>query len=220
MMVAHSPQGGKASGSEKPPLNRSNRKVQLILAAARKLFVEQGFDAISMDMVAREATVSKATLYAHFASKERLFTAVVADEAERISDSIWPLAPTNVDVSEVLRHVARNFVDIFLTERAVVFQRAILSVVPRLPSIGVTIYEAGPKALTERLAQYLAQAHAEGRLKIANPMLAATQFLGVVRGDLDIRRLLSPGDPPSRAEVETQVEAGIDLFLHFYSTSR
>jgi TetR/AcrR family transcriptional regulator, mexJK operon transcriptional repressor len=219
-MVAHLTRGGKAKEGDRPPPNRSNRKVQLILAAARKLFIEQGFDVISMDMVAREAAVSKATLYAHFASKEVLFTAAVADEAVRISDAIWPAAPTNENVSEVLRHVAQNFVDIFLTERAVIFQRAILSVVPRLPSIGATIYETGPKALTERLAQYLAQAHDEGRLKIANPTLAATQFLAVVRGDLDIRGLLLPANPPSRAEVEAQIDAGIDLFLHFYSRTR
>ncbi|APP74742.1 TetR family transcriptional regulator [Xanthomonas vesicatoria ATCC 35937] len=44
-----------------------------ILAAARALFQQHGFDRTSMDTIAERAMVSKATVYAHFASKEVLF---------------------------------------------------------------------------------------------------------------------------------------------------
>jgi TetR/AcrR family transcriptional repressor of mexJK operon len=44
-----------------------------ILAAARALFQQLGFDRTSMDTIAERAMVSKATVYAHFASKEVLF---------------------------------------------------------------------------------------------------------------------------------------------------
>lgn len=45
----------------------------------------------------------------------------------------------------------------------------------------------------------------------------ARQFLSVVRGDLDIRRLLLPLARPSRSELEALTEAGIDLTVHFYA---
>lgn len=196
---------------------RRNRKAASILAAARELFLDHGFDAVSMDMVARQAPVSKATLYAHFASKEDLFTAVVVDEAKRVTDEVWRIAPGSNDVAAVLRHVAEKFVDIFLSEHAMFLQRAVIGVVPRFPSIGAAIFESGPRVLTGRLAQFLAQAHDRGLLNVPNPTLAATQFLSVVRGDLDIRGLLLPAAPPGHAEIEAQIEAGIELFLRFYA---
>jgi TetR/AcrR family transcriptional repressor of mexJK operon len=197
-----------------------NRKAASILAAARQLVLDHGFDAMTMDMVARQAPVSKATLYAHFASKEDLFTAVVIDEANRLTGEIWLIMPDSDDVAGVLRRIAEKFVDVFLTEQAMFLQRAVIGAVSRFPSMGAAIFEAGPKALTERLATFLTRAHERGLLNIPDPMLAARQFLSIVRGDLDIRALLLPAARPDRAGIRNQVEAGIDLFLHFYASRR
>ena len=57
-------------------------KAESILAAAKRMFLESGFGAVSMDAIAREAGVSKATVYAHFAGKEELFGAVIGRECE------------------------------------------------------------------------------------------------------------------------------------------
>lgn len=219
-MVMRQLQGDNSLQEQRANPDRSNLKVASILAAARELFIDQGFDAVSMDMVSRQANVSKATLYAHFASKEALFTAVMVDETQRIADQIWRLTSDKDDVAHVLRLVAENFVEVFLTEQAMLLLRTVAGVVPRLPSVGTAIFESGPKAIEERLAQFLSEAHEKGQLNVPNPALAATQFLSLVRGDFDIRGMLVPSSPPSRAEVDAQVEAGIDLFLNFYSSVR
>src|SRR3954453_11897304 len=56
-------------------------KRRQILDGARKVFMELGFDAASMNEIARSAGVSKGTLYVYFADKNRLFEAIVEDEA-------------------------------------------------------------------------------------------------------------------------------------------
>ena len=48
-----------------------------ILAAALKTFASKGFTATRLDEVAKEAGISKGTLYLYFESKEALFKAVV-----------------------------------------------------------------------------------------------------------------------------------------------
>jgi AcrR family transcriptional regulator len=58
-------------------------KHDAILEAAEQLFTRYGFGKTSMDDVARQARASKATLYAHFASKEALFLRVIEHEVDR-----------------------------------------------------------------------------------------------------------------------------------------
>ena len=48
-----------------------------ILTAAEKLFFSRGYDNVSMNDIAREVELSKATLYLYFKDKESLFFAIV-----------------------------------------------------------------------------------------------------------------------------------------------
>jgi TetR/AcrR family transcriptional repressor of mexJK operon len=195
--------------------DRRSRKVEQILVAACDLFLEHGFDAVTMDMVTRVSGVSKATLYVHFANKEALFEAVLTDEAKRVTDTIW-LSDVEVDdVPTALNRVARNFIDIFTASRCVQLWRAAIGAVPRFPGIGRVVFEAGPVVLTERLARFFTLADEKALLDVPNPTLAARQFLSIVRGDIDVRGMLSLELPP-KAEIEEQIEEGIALFLAHY----
>ena len=82
-------------------------KAAIVLRAARRAFLAGGFGAVSMDAIAREAGVSKATVYAHFGSKEELFGAVVADVAEQRfgTFSAFELDPRDIEAS--LNTIAR-----------------------------------------------------------------------------------------------------------------
>lgn len=48
-----------------------------IINAAEKLFFEKGYDDVSMNHIAQEVELSKATIYLYFANKEELFFAIV-----------------------------------------------------------------------------------------------------------------------------------------------
>ena len=53
-----------------------------ILDAAKRLFVAQCFDGVSMDQIASDAGVSKLTVYSHFGDKESLFGEAVRAHCE------------------------------------------------------------------------------------------------------------------------------------------
>ena len=65
---------------------------QKILSSATKLFSTQGYATTSLAQVAKEAQVSKALIFWHFASKEELFRTALTDS----------LAPYSIDVLEAL----------------------------------------------------------------------------------------------------------------------
>lgn len=58
---------------------RKEARPQELLAAALDLFVERGYAATRLDDVAKQAGVSKGTLYLYFTNKEELFKAVVLE---------------------------------------------------------------------------------------------------------------------------------------------
>ena len=74
-------------------------KRQQIIEGARAVFLAQGFDAASMGEIAREAGVSKGTLYVYFDSKEELFEAIVEEECRAQAEQVLPSIPDDHDVS-------------------------------------------------------------------------------------------------------------------------
>ena len=120
-------------------------KAESILAAAKRTFLQRGFGAVSMDAIAREAGVSKATVYAHFAGKEELFGAVIGRECERFlaSFSAGELDPGDVRAS--LTVLGRRFLELVLSPDGLALHRIILAEVTRFPMLGEVFWRAGPE---------------------------------------------------------------------------
>ena len=70
-----------ATGSKsiKAPKSLSEERV---IAAARKLFMERGFSAVSGDLLCREARVSKTSLYKYFGDMNGVLQAVLVEEGD------------------------------------------------------------------------------------------------------------------------------------------
>src|ERR1700694_5297844 len=100
-------------------------KAEMVLDAARRTFLASGFGAVTMDAIAREAGVSKATVYAHFTGKEELFGAIVARLSERRFGGFTAEALDPVDVEESLSAIARRFLDLVLSPEAIALNRII-----------------------------------------------------------------------------------------------
>lgn len=189
--------------------------VTLILDAARELFLRNGFGSTSMDAVARTAGVSKATVYAHYDSKDALFAATVAREGARQTLDLGAhFADDNVD--DVLRKFGREVAELLLSEPVVAMRRIVASEAGRDPEVGRLFYASGPANLIASLATYLGQAMDRGHLRRESPRLAATQFIQIIVGDLQLRALI--GQPePDRTVHDAVVASGVDVFLRGYA---
>jgi TetR/AcrR family transcriptional regulator, mexJK operon transcriptional repressor len=193
-----------------------NRKFRQILETARSLFIEVGFDAASMDLIAREAGVSKATLYVHFASKDDLLIKLVDDECRRLGPRpLWQQLDGPIDIEVSLRSIARGYTEFFLDDRGLGLHRLIMTNAARFPQMAETFIAAGPGRCEDEMAAFLEIAVARGLLRVADTRLAAVQFLNLVQGRLQLRWELSLG-PPSATEYEALIEGGIRVFLAAY----
>lgn len=77
------------------------RRRPLILDAALKLFVKQGYHGTSMEAIARAAEVTKPVVYDCYAGKEELFGALLRREERRLLEAVGAAFPTELDFSDI-----------------------------------------------------------------------------------------------------------------------
>ncbi len=75
--------------SDRTRLPNDERRAQL-LALGRRLFVDQPYDQLSVDEVARRAGISKGLLYHYFPSKRHFYLATVRDAAAALASRVAP----------------------------------------------------------------------------------------------------------------------------------
>ena len=76
------------SSTAQDTLNDENARYKRVIRAAEELFKRVGFRAVTMELVAREANVAKATLYSYFKNKDELYVAVCARMANILRGSV------------------------------------------------------------------------------------------------------------------------------------
>src|SRR5882757_9868168 len=69
-------------------VNDQNARYKRAIRTAEELFKRVGFRAVTMELVAREANVAKATLYSYFKNKDELFLAVCARMARLLRSAV------------------------------------------------------------------------------------------------------------------------------------
>lgn len=197
--------------SEQTPKQRD------IADAATRLFMAQGYAQVSMDVIARAAGVSKATLYAYFASKERLFASLVGDACTRSGPSSVVLSDNAADVRETLATLADRTLRFMLEEQSLAIYRVVMAESARFPELGRAFYERGPATGRRNLAVWLEHQMAAGQLRRADPEIAAEQFTGLLRTHLQMRALLGVDPKPTAAEIEATAAAAVDTFMRAYA---
>ena len=65
-----------------------NARYKRVMRTAEELFKKIGFRAVTMELVAREANVAKATLYSYFKNKDDLYVAVCGRMAKILKGSV------------------------------------------------------------------------------------------------------------------------------------
>ena len=191
-------------------------KRRQILDAATELFVAQGYGAVSMDAVARVAGVSKATLYAHFESKDRLFATIIEDACRTNILDASMLPDPATDLREALLAIALRMLRFIVAARSIAIHRVVIAESGRFPELGRAFYDHGPARVRAVLATWLAARDADGRLNVQKPAVAAEQFIGLLRSSVFVRATL--GMAPAEDEIEQTAVEAVATFLRAFAS--
>ena len=190
-------------------------KRRQIVDGAASVFQEDGYDGASMSRIAEKAGVSKGTLYNYFTSKSDLFTAYV--ERETADKIAWVLEPDDSgEIGLLLGRIARRLMSILLSKSSRTLNRILISEAPKFPHLARTYYDAGQGRGLKEMSRWLQLQVEQGHLRIADPTLAAEQFVALCRTRFWIRRCLEMEEAPTDADIEVIVDANVRLFLNTY----
>jgi TetR/AcrR family transcriptional regulator, regulator of autoinduction and epiphytic fitness len=168
-----------------------------IIHAVNLLLAEKGFEAMTVDEVAANVGIAKASLYKHFPSKEDLAAAAMAHLMGQAQDFLNTLPETDTPINN-LRAVVRWTMSLKLAGE-----------MPSLPSqnsslratlVGHKAYVDGLMDVTDRLGAWIEAAQADGSINPALPPVAVLYTL-YARACDPVLEFLKMGDQYTEAQI-------------------
>lgn len=104
-------------GPERRREREKEQRRQVILRAAKKLFVENGFKFVTVANIAEKAELSKGAIYLYFSSKEEIYAQILLNDIGNFHKEISQIFQEGKGATDVLLDFANAYIDIFLKER-------------------------------------------------------------------------------------------------------
>lgn len=149
-----------------------------VLAAARALFLERGYMAVSMQEIADAAGMRKASLYYHFRDKEDLFVEVVRQEWQQLARGIAAELAKAATLEDQLYRVARFFFGAVHSDLGRLMSDCMQHT---SPDVKLRMHKE-IDALQVLLRGPIEQAVATGELRDIDPELAVALFISMLTG--------------------------------------
>jgi AcrR family transcriptional regulator len=204
----------------RPPKELEGEVEERILDAARKVFLEHGFEGSSVDQIAVAARAGKPTIYARIGDKRALFTAVVMrDVVGRIAQFKSDDVPTGEAIEQRLVRVAIAMLQWTLESDRMALLRLAIAEVNRFPEIASQVSRNAQQLSTQVAVGFLgemAKTDEIGQLPAFAPeriALTARAFLDLVVVPMLLRGLSEQKVDVLSEEVTNHVKGRVPFFL-------
>jgi TetR/AcrR family transcriptional regulator, mexJK operon transcriptional repressor len=201
---------------------RSERRRQAIIQAATEVFLRHGYLGATTDEIAARASVSKQTLYKHFADKQHLFAEIIMDTTvqlvDALSDAVASTLQDAQDVRKALRDLADGFLRGLLQPDVLRLRRLVIAEADRFPEVGRAWFDRGFDRTLVILGEAMRRLADRGLLhNLSDPTLAAYQFAGLVMYQPMNQVMFAGTDAPPPADKLNRIAAAaVEMFLATY----
>jgi AcrR family transcriptional regulator len=201
---------------------RSERRRQAIIQAATEVFLRHGYLGATTDEVAARASVSKQTLYKHFADKQHLFAEIILDTTVQVVDGLSNAVASTLedaqDVPKALRDLADGFLRGLLQPDVLRLRRLVIAEADRFPEIGRAWFDRGFDRTLVILGEAMRRLADRGLLhNLSDPTLAAYQFAGLVIYQPMNQVMFAGTDAlPPADKLNRIADSAVEMFLATY----
>lgn len=195
-------------------------KREQILQGAEKVFLASGYEGASMSQIAREAGVSKGTLYNHFDGKASLFSAFFEERSKTKLAAIEAISREDgQDVHTVLRRLTESAIKMMLNPTSMDLYRIIVGEAGKFPNLADAFWRYGFGRTLHNLADWLRRRSDAGELHIEDPEFAAEQLMILCQARIVHRRRLMLQVDDSPEAISLLASRTADSFMKMYGPS-
>jgi AcrR family transcriptional regulator len=195
---------------------KSEERRDAILTAAAQEFSERGYEGASVSALSTRIGGSKLTLYSYFSSKAELFVEVMARAIDRMMDGAYAqLMDGGDNIVQKLRDYGEHYLSFRQSPEMVALVRLAFGEAGR-SDIGRLMWERAKMKGIAKIAEGLAAAMEAGKLRSADPRLAAFHLFALFDAELVDAVILRVRTPASTDEISQIVARAVDVFVSAY----
>lgn len=194
------------------------RKFLQVIEGARTVFLREGYAGASVDDIAGEAQVSKATLYSYFPDKESMFREAFCAELTIDSDEPVMAIPADAPAVEGLPLIVRNLSAQMVSEQGVQSYRMWVGESGRFPDLAAAYLKAGHRRRRDDVLAYLELWVGQGELEIDDLELAAEQLMALTAALIRERALFLGAESVSDGKMQRAAAGAANVFLAAYGS--
>lgn len=199
-------------------LNRTERKKTEILAAARGVFLRHGYPDTGMEVVARTAGVSTATLYAYFPSKAKLFEMVVHDTLSDLAEPVREGVRAQGDARSRLTALALAYARFMARPATRAMFRMITTERRRFGAAADHLLGSAHHNLGGAAIAVVKDLVRTGELTVDRPSWAVGQLLGMIDHPTLVLGLSAGDEAQPARSLEAICADAVETFLARYGT--
>lgn len=165
-----------------PVTRRGEERRAALLQAANTLFLERGFNSVSLDDIVTVGGGSKAAIYQYFGNKKGLLAALFEYRCENFfRENPRPEPQPHQSMYDIMLETATAIYTAFTHPDNIAFMRLVVEESQRDPELAQLAYDSGPRRGLILVASLLEEAHSQEKIYCPYPYESATLFFGMLR---------------------------------------
>ena len=198
----------------RPRRGTETERVDIMIAAATRVFLRDGYGAASIDKVAHEAGVSTRTIYERFKNKADLLASVITRLVERDMVTLFGADLERLPLRQALLTIGETVTGRACAPEAAALFRIVAAEAQRFPALAAKMRAGTKERVNNAVANYLREQVQRGKLVLADPDRAAALFMQMVCAELHECLLFGSPEEMSRLNFAAHLQQVVDIFLN------
>lgn len=189
-----------------------------ILQAAKSIFLKMGYHATNMNQIAKEAGVTKLTVYNHFQDKNNLFMCAIQESCEESIRAKQFELTSDSDFKQALLLMCQRALNIIYLPEALKLDCVLFELAAEQSPLTRQFFDASHTRMCHVWCDFFEQAIAFKFIQADQPIKQTELIISLLLGIRHQQVLLGLAPVPTADEINQMIEHAIEIFMLKYQT--
>ncbi len=198
------------------PTSRSDARSSLLLDVAARLYLERGYEGLSLEEIIEQAGGSPRTVHEIYGGREGIFIASISRLCEELITPLEELTNPEDSLESNLLRLGQHISELSLNPKTLGLHKLMIAEAVRFPELSQTIYHTGRGRGIEAVETVIEQNRhrLNDPFKDTSSLWLAEMFFCIVINETEIQALIGLDRREHKSENENSMVSGaVTLFI-------